>query len=356
MNKRGSRVKENKVMNKKANKKGILLKQVIEIILAITIVVILIMVVPRLLATYFGRQEDLQAKGTLDLIVQKLNSLQEGETIGCLIYAPIGWHIVSFDSEHNKNNNYDKPTKYFGQNLLCVCKKNCNICQTIKKPLMLESKLANLVINVSNIWLSNLENFYTISYIAPLDDIELSEEEKLLSLTYKESSTAIDSWLREKNSPLAGQGQCIVDTAIKTKVPIEVILAIAIHESGWGKSGLAEECKNLFGMKGKGTQGSCEMPTNEFDKKTGKKIRLKQDFAKYDNFCESITHFCKIISTSSNYAEAMKYTNDPERMVYAIHGCSGPYAGKDCIYSTDPDWAKDVIALINQIKKANIVS
>jgi len=331
------------------NKKALLLKQVIEILLAIAIIVIIIIAAKILIATYFGKQKELQAKETLNLIVKTLHSLEEGEYESIMLSAPVGWHIVAFDTQHNKNDKFDKPEKYFGTNLLCICEKNCKICQQINKPLKQADQQANIRIEIMEIWFSNLGTFYNVSKTIPRELINLSEEEKIKFLAYQLSNTPIDVWLKEKGSPLAGIGQCVIDVSTKTKIPKEVILAIAILESGWGKSALAEECKNLFGIKGEGPAGTCKKLTKEYS--NGKEIRIKASFAKYDNFCQSVYCFAKLISTSSHYKEAMQYTNDPERMVYAIHGCSGPYAGKPCVYSTDPKWADKVIGLIRQIKR-----
>lgn len=344
----------NREKDKRGDKRGLILTQVIEILIAIAVIVIIIIAAQKLFATYFGKTKELQAKGTVEGIAQKLNSLQEGESISYLLQAPSGWQLVSFDVAHNENKGFTRASKYFNQNIVCVCeKKTCNICQTLKIPLKQNTELANIKIEISDLWLTNMQSHYEISKTSPTDIVELSEEEKISSLAYPLSNTKIDSWLEEKNSPIAGSGQCIIDTSTKTGVPKEIILAVAIHESGWGKSELAQQCKNLFGIKGIGTQGSCERLTKE--NLNGQEIQIKADFAKYDNFCQSISHFGKKISTSFYYAEAMKYTGDINKMVYAIHGCSGPYAGKPCIYATDPQWADKVIAIMSQIKEADIL-
>lgn len=342
--------------DKRANKRGLLLSQIIEILIAVAIVIIIIIAAQRLFATYFGKQKDLQAKGTLDILIQKLNTLQEGETISYLLLAPAGWHLVSFDSSHDQNRDgFKKPHSYFEKTVLCVCEtKDCKICQTIKMPLMQGIELADIEIKILDLWITNLKDYYNITLTKPAYITEFSEEERILSLAYSPSNTKIDEWLKEKNSPLAGLGQCIIDTSTNTKVPQELILAVAIHESNWSRSDLAQQCKNLFGVKGIGTNGSCEMLTKE--NLEGKEVEIKDIFSKYSTACQSIMDFGKIISTSLNYQDAMNYTKDMDRMVYAIHGCSGPYTGQQCIYATDPQWADKVIAIINQIKEAKIIT
>ncbi|MGB9708376.1 MAG: glycoside hydrolase family 73 protein [Candidatus Pacearchaeota archaeon] len=343
-------------MNKKGDGLQFGWEQFIEIALVIGFIVLLVFAAPRLFATFFSNQKTLQAKGTLDNLTQKLNALNEAETVSYFLFAPSGWKIVAFDSQHNENKEFQKPSKYFGQNALCVCEKKCTICQTLKLPLKKGEELALIPIEVKELWFTNVKEYFNVSEERPVGEIiELSEEEQLATLTYNPSSTKIDEWLTEKGSPLAGLGQCILDTSSSTKIPFELILAVAIHESGWGKSGLTQQCKNLFGFVTVGPAGTCEMLTTEYTKQ-GQQIQMIRPFAKYTTPCQSIAHFGKIISTSSYYKEAMKYTNDPIQMAYAIHGCSGPYAGGKCIYATDPQWATKVINYINEIKTAQLTA
>jgi len=327
-------------------------EQILEIVLVLGFLVIIIIAAPKLFSTYFGNQKTLQAKGTLDSLTQKLNSLKETETISYFLMAPSGWRIVSFDATHNENKEFAKPSKYMGQNVLCVCDKKCTICQTIKLPLKKGNELAIIKIELKEIWITNVKDYFNVSNEKPAEKpIALTEEESVTALAYAPSNTKIDEWLKGKNSPLAGLGQCILDTSSKTKVPAELILAVAIHESNWGKSGLAQQCKNLFGIKS--STRDCEMMTSEH--LNGQDIQIKAPFMKYENPCQSITYFGKLISTSSYYKEAMQYTNDPIQMAYAIHGCSGPYSGHSCIYATDPEWASKVIEHIKEIKDAQII-
>lgn len=339
-------------INKKGSGIELGWEQILEIVLVLGFLVLILIATPRLFATYFGSQKEMQAKGTLDTLSQKLNSLNEGETISYFLFAPSGWKIVAFDAAHNENKEFAKPSKYFGQNTLCVCEKKCKICQTIKLPLKQRTELALIKIELKELWLTNAKEYFNVSNEKLTEvPLELTEEETLTSIVYSPSNTKIDEWLKSKNSPMAGLGQCIIDTSTKTQVPPELILAVAIHESNWGKSDLAQQCKNLFGIKSHKTD--CEMMTSEHLE--GKYVRVKAPFMRYNNACQSINYFGKLISTSKYYTEAMKYINDPIMMAYAIHGCTGPYAGKPCIYATDPEWASKIINYINEIKTAQIV-
>lgn len=179
-------------INKKGDEWG--LKQILEIILAIMIIIILIFAAQRLFATYFGKQKEMQAKGTLDRLTQILNNLTEAESKNYFLYAPIGWHIVAFDAQHNKNKDYIKPSKYFQQNILCICeKKECKICQTIKLPLKKDNELAIIQIQISEIWLTNMKEYYNVSKIKPTIPISLTEEEKAeIQLQLKQTNQIIE--------------------------------------------------------------------------------------------------------------------------------------------------------------------
>lgn len=51
-------------------------------------------------------------------------------------------------------------------------------------------------------------------------------------------------------------GKTALQVGWDTGVPPSIILAVGALESGWGKSKLALEGKNHFGMKGKGSAGA----------------------------------------------------------------------------------------------------
>ncbi len=160
------------------DKRGILLKQIIEILIAVAIVVIIIIAAQRFFATYFGNQKDMQAKGTLDKITQILGNLTEAETKRYVLQSPGGWYIVAFDAQHNENNKFAKPQKYVNQNLLCICDKKCSICQTIALPLMHNETLAFVKIGLSDIWLTNAKTYYNISKVKATVSSTLTEQEK----------------------------------------------------------------------------------------------------------------------------------------------------------------------------------
>lgn len=183
--------------------------------------------------------------------------------------------------------------------------------------------------------------------------------------TTKSAITAdiIDRFFSSRQSPLEGQGQCIMEQSQRTGVPALVIISVAALESDWGKSGLSNDycpraqpynnpadkySNNLFGYKGSGTTGNCRWRTQECLSAqppdnlgecatpcdTGKKCYyIIDNFRSYNNKCESIADFVDLISKGANYRNAMKYAQNPETMISEM-GKAG--------YATDPNWANKV--------------
>ena len=148
------------------NKRGMfLLKHLVEIIIAVIVVGIIIYAGVVLFQTYFGRQTDMQAKGILDRITEKLNDLDIGETDYVILTAPSDWNIVAFGTQNNLNGNFERPSGMFGQNILCVCKGKCksDFCQSIGMPLKKDGELANIRIKLVKLWLTNKEIYYEAS-------------------------------------------------------------------------------------------------------------------------------------------------------------------------------------------------
>lgn len=329
------------------DKRGILLKNIIEIILACIAIGIVIYAANVLFQSYFGSQGDMQAKGALERVAQRLGEANEtGTSSDMLLTAPAGWYIIAFDANHSENNGFTKDS-LFKQNAVCVCQgsainKKCKseICRPIKMPLIQEGKQAFIEIKPSEIYFTNMNDYYSVTFKSA-DVINLSEEASLRAATNRPSNTPVDSWLKGKGSSLAGIGSCVNDVSKNTGISSELILAVAIHESDWGNKSMVPQCNNLFSIKS--IEDECRIAS------VGTGIK-SVPYKKYPNQCASVAHFGELISTLPKYQEAMRLKNDSEKMVYAIHGCSGPYAGQACLYSDDPEWATSVIAIMNQIK------
>ena len=97
------------------------------------------------------------------------------------------------------------------------------------------------------------------------------------------------------------------DFKAQYQILTSVTVAQAIEESGWGKSNLAVNAKNLFGMKGKGTAGSVKTSSGTYKK--------------FNNWKESVEAHDKLLS-NSNYRCSVLLT---------IHLFYKPLAGVDTV-------------------------
>lgn len=177
----------------------------------------------------------------------------------------------------------------------------------------------------------------------------------------------IDLLFSDHRSPIA-VGQCMVNTAKKRNIPVEVIFGIAAHESKWGKSKLAKSpYYNLFGIKGKGYEIETReclseqkikeyknknkfirdcAPKEEFKCKENEKcVWIKAEFKKYNSYCESIEDLGKKLVRGSYGTSVLRYINQPEEMVKGF---------LEAGYSTDPGWADNVIKHIKVLKTYKI--
>lgn len=115
--------------------------------------------------------------------------------------------------------------------------------------------------------------------------------------------------------------------------------AQAILESNWGKSTLALQANNLFGIKGDYNGASFTVETKEFVNGVVKYI--KASFRKYSSWSESIEdHGAFFTSTEwrkNNYSAVVGET-DYKKAAAALYAAG---------YATDPDYAAKLIKLID---------
>ena len=92
------------------------------------------------------------------------------------------------------------------------------------------------------------------------------------------------------------------------------IIAQAIIESGWGKSGLASKYHNYFGLKcgSSWKGGSVNMATKE-EYKVGTMTNIRDNFRVFDDFDDGIRGYFEFINTS-RYAN-LKGVKNPEEYV-----------------------------------------
>lgn len=113
-----------------------------------------------------------------------------------------------------------------------------------------------------------------------------------------------------------------------------VAIGQAALESAWGRSGLATEYKNLFGIKGSYKGNSAMLDTWEvYD---GKRYDIKDGFRVYPDWNTSILDYGVFLTVNSRYKNALGIT-DYKKQIRAIHSAG---------YATDPEYANKVISII----------
>ncbi len=82
-----------------------------------------------------------------------------------------------------------------------------------------------------------------------------------------------------------------IECSEKFSIPVEIILGIAIIESGSGQSKIAKKLKNHFGIVGKN------------------KVNYKTRYKQYSNKNKSYLDFCKLIISKKIYSKLKKTKN-----------------------------------------------
>lgn len=117
-----------------------------------------------------------------------------------------------------------------------------------------------------------------------------------------------------------------------------VAIGQAALESNWGRSRLATDYNNLFGIKGE-YQGNSAM-MNTWEVYGGKRYDVRAGFRAYPDQATSILDYGAFLTANPRYSKAIGLT-DYRVQIHAIH-----QAG----YATDPDYAKKVISIIQSYK------
>lgn len=143
----------------------------------------------------------------------------------------------------------------------------------------------------------------------------------------------------------------------KTGVLASVTLAQAINESGWGKSGLAQNSNNMFGMKtslsgntwsGSVWDGKSYTEVKTTEEYNGKKVTITAKFRKYSSVAQSITDHSAYLSNAMDGSKK-RYSGLTETKSYSTQLTILQKGG----YCT---WSGYVSELTTLIKKYNLTS
>jgi LysM repeat protein len=124
---------------------------------------------------------------------------------------------------------------------------------------------------------------------------------------------------------------------------VSLILAQAIHESNWGKSGLATKGFNLFGIKGTYNGQSVTMKTWEVY--GGKNVHVDANFRKYPSWYESLKDLANLYQNGVSW-DRSKYKKVIGETDYKAAARAVQSAG----YATDPNYADKLIKTIESNK------
>ncbi|MHB1414714.1 MAG: glucosaminidase domain-containing protein [Chloroflexota bacterium] len=144
----------------------------------------------------------------------------------------------------------------------------------------------------------------------------------------------------EQERFIAGVADAAKASQQQTGVPASVTIAQAMLESNLGKSKLASDANNYFGIKANsGTAGSAGVynaPTLEH--LNGRDVQVTAAFKAYNSITDSFTDHGLYLSSTPRYAEAMKHTDNPQQFAKLIQKAG---------YATDPAYASKLIKIMD---------
>lgn len=120
-----------------------------------------------------------------------------------------------------------------------------------------------------------------------------------------------------------------------------ITIAQAILESGWGKTQLARECLNYFGIKATphytAPDSYEEFPTHEYV--NGKEVLITASFMKYASLDVCFAAHARLLARADRYKAAMAVRNDAAAFARALQVCG---------YSTNPSYAGLLMDLVHE--------
>jgi len=135
----------------------------------------------------------------------------------------------------------------------------------------------------------------------------------------------------------------ILEEAYKAKritgLPASILSAQCILETGWGEHiptdiHTKKFSYNLFGIKGKGSNGSVDIYTHEYI--NGERIKIIAKFRAYNDYSESFIDYGNLILGAKRYKQAVINKDDPERYIYEIWKAG---------YATDPKYPEKILRI-----------
>jgi flagellar protein FlgJ len=133
------------------------------------------------------------------------------------------------------------------------------------------------------------------------------------------------------------------EVAKASGLPVEVIVAQAALETGWGKHIMTDaqgnSSFNLFGIKADSRwQGeSVSVMTTEY--RDGIVQRERANFRAYDSIEASISDYANFLESNPRYKDALQHADNPEAYARAL---------QDAGYATDPAYSNKLTNIIQR--------
>ena len=163
-------------------------------------------------------------------------------------------------------------------------------------------------------------------------DSELSQAALQLLITQRSQEWPA-GYRRDFLSQLAPEA---LASALESSIPASVTLAQAVLESGWGRSGLAVQYNNLFGVKTWGEGSGISLPTME--SAGGVMERTTAQFRIYPTWSDSLRSHNSLLATDSRYVDALAAGGDWRSFIHEI----AP------IWASDPDYEARVTSIVER--------
>ena len=126
-------------------------------------------------------------------------------------------------------------------------------------------------------------------------------------------------------------------SAARNLVPASFTAADAALESGWGSSGLAQQAKNLFGIKAGHNWGGNVLKMNTRAYINHEWVMVEAQFRSYPDWQGSMDDHAQFLLTNPRYNHAFEHVGDGERFAQEV-----AKAG----YATDPAYARKLISIM----------
>ncbi len=144
---------------------------------------------------------------------------------------------------------------------------------------------------------------------------------------------------RQREEFLRGLLPAAQRVAARYGLPVSVLLAQAALESNWGRSRLAREARNLFGIKAVSRHTeSVTLPTCEYGADGRRRVESAR-FAVYADVEDCLGDYARLLAYAPRYAPARAVADDPFAFAEQVAACG---------YATDPAYGKKVCALMRR--------